>query len=113
MGWAGAKDLGKMGGDLGTQQQSGSSVIVTDMQNGFSDRYNGSQYGGQNGGGQYGVDQYGGGQYASGNMTFDNTRFMKINWQTNGLFLQQVKQLKQCQCVYFSLSKHRKWKISS
>ncbi|XP_064791759.1 desmocollin 2-like protein [Oncorhynchus masou masou] len=89
MGWAGAKNLGKMGGDLGTQQQSGSSVIVTDMQNGFSDRYNGSQYGGQNGGGQYGVDQYGGGQYASGNMTFDNTRFMKFNRQTNGLFLQQ------------------------
>lgn len=103
MGWAGAKNLDKMGGGLGTQQQSGSSIIVTDMPNGFSDQYNGSQYGGQNGGGQYGVDQYGGGQYTSGNRTFDNTRStgknMKFNWQTNGLFLQQVKQLKQCQCV--------------
>ncbi|XP_013995698.1 desmocollin-2 [Salmo salar] len=93
MGWAGAKNLDKMGGGLGTQQQSGSSIIVTDMPNGFSDQYNGSQYGGQNGGGQYGVDQYGGGQYTSGNRTFDNTRStgknMKFNWQTNGLFLQQ------------------------
>lgn len=98
VGWEGAKNSGMIGGGLGAQQnllQESGGVIVTDMETGFSGQYESSQYVGQ-----YGSGQYGGGQYGGGNMTFDNTRFMKFNdsaawhtWQTNGLFLQQVKWL--------------------